>query len=73
MQDRLYKSVKLWSFYVDLEESIGTFDSAKSAYERMIDLRVITPKILLNYASFLEENKYFEDSFRAYEKVFHEF
>lgn len=29
VQERLHKSTKLWSFYVDLEESLGTLDSTK--------------------------------------------
>ncbi|KAF8969894.1 hypothetical protein BDZ97DRAFT_1902300 [Flammula alnicola] len=45
-QARLFKSLKLWSFYVDLEESI----------------------VIVNYAAFLEENDYFEDSFKVYER-----
>ena len=26
VQNRLYKSLKVWSMYADLEESLGTFD-----------------------------------------------
>ena len=26
VQNRLYKSLKLWSMYADLEESFGTFE-----------------------------------------------
>ena len=32
-------------------------------------LKVATPQIILNFASFLEENAYHEEAFRAYEKV----
>lgn len=65
---KLYRSTRLWSFYVDLEESLGTLETTKAAYNRMIDLKCITPQIILNYADLLEKNKYFEDSFRVYEK-----
>jgi pre-mRNA-splicing factor SYF1 len=34
----------------------------------MIDLKIATPQIILNYSKYLEENKYFELSFRALEK-----
>jgi len=34
----------------------------------MFELKVITPLLVLNYASFLEENKFFEEAFKAYEK-----
>eukprot|EP00192_Tetraselmis_astigmatica_P009541 CAMPEP_0117678744 /NCGR_PEP_ID=MMETSP0804-20121206/17458_1 /TAXON_ID=1074897 /ORGANISM="Tetraselmis astigmatica, Strain CCMP880" /LENGTH=902 /DNA_ID=CAMNT_0005488147 /DNA_START=252 /DNA_END=2960 /DNA_ORIENTATION=+ len=67
-QERLYRSTKLWTFYVDLEESLGTLESTKSCYDQIIDLRIATPQIILNYALFLQENKYWEDSFRVYEK-----
>lgn len=62
------KSSQIWGFYADLEESLGTFETTKLVYERMIDLHVITPQMVINYANFLEENKYFEESFKAFEK-----
>jgi pre-mRNA-splicing factor SYF1 len=65
---RVFKSVRLWSLYADLEESLGTFLTTKAVYEKIIDLRIATPQIILNYAQFLEEHNYFEESFRAYEK-----
>lgn len=68
VQARLHKSLKLWSMYADLEESFGTFQSCKSVYDRIIDLRICTPQIIINYGLFLEENNYFEEAFRAYEK-----
>lgn len=68
VQARLHKSLKLWSMYADLEESFGTFKSCKSVYDRIIDLRICTPQIIINYGMFLEEHNYFEEAFRAYEK-----
>jgi pre-mRNA-splicing factor SYF1 len=67
-QARVHKSSKLWSFYVDLEESCGTVDSAKKIYERIFELRIATPQIIVNYANFLEEAGYYEESFRIYER-----
>ena len=121
VQDRLYRSLKLWSFYVDLEErlvgagecgvglqrtannapcarparpplqacavhpsgaplplntlpltppppsslrSLGTLESTKAVYESILDLRIATPQIVLNYATFMTENKFFEEAFR---------
>lgn len=61
VQLQLHKSSKLWSLYVDLEESLGTLESTREAYERMLDLKIATPQIILNYAQLLEENSYFED------------
>jgi pre-mRNA-splicing factor SYF1 len=68
VQNRLYKSLKLWSMNADLEESFGTFESAKKCYDSIIDLRIATPQIIINYGLFLEENKYFEEAFKVYEK-----
>ncbi|EEB19718.1 XPA-binding protein, putative [Pediculus humanus corporis] len=68
VQSRLYKSLKTWSMYADLEESFGTFKTCKAVYDRIIDLRIATPQIIINYGSFLEEHNYFEEAFRAYEK-----
>jgi len=45
----LVNSVKAWSLYIDLLENLGTFDETKMAYERVIDLKIATPQIVLNY------------------------
>lgn len=68
-EDSLHFWLKLWNFYADLQESIGTFDQAKLVYDRMMDLKVATPQTVLNYCSFLERNYYFEESFRIYERA----
>lgn len=67
-QSRLFKSLKLWSFYVDLEESLGDVESTKRVYERMLELKIANAQIIINYAAFLEDNKYFEESFKVYER-----
>ena len=67
-QIRLFKSLKLWSFFVDLEESMGSVESTRAVYDRIIELKVATPQTIINYAAFLEENKYFEDAYRVYER-----
>ena len=68
VQARLHKSLRLWSMYADLEESFGSFDSARAVYEKIIELRIVTPQIIINYGLFLEEANYWEESFKAYEK-----
>ncbi|CAK9877717.1 unnamed protein product [Sphagnum jensenii] len=68
VQMRVHKSLKLWSFYVDLEESLGTLDDTRKVYERILDLKIATPQIILNYTALLEEHKYFEDAFKVYER-----
>ncbi|KAF8644139.1 hypothetical protein AX16_008666 [Volvariella volvacea WC 439] len=67
-QARLFKSLKLWSFYVDLEEAIGTVESTKAVYDKILELRIANAQIIINYAAFLEENHYFEESFKVYER-----
>lgn len=67
-QARLYKSLRLWSMYADLEESFGTFKTCRAVYDRIVELRICTPQIIINYGMFLEEHNYFEETFRAYEK-----
>uniref|UniRef100_A0A9I9CRJ1 Pre-mRNA-splicing factor SYF1 n=1 Tax=Cucumis melo TaxID=3656 RepID=A0A9I9CRJ1_CUCME len=68
VQMKVHKSLRLWTFYVDLEESLGTLESTRAVYERILDLRIATPQIIINYALLLEEHKYFEDAFKVYER-----
>ena len=67
-QQRVHKSWKLWSFYVDLVESVSSLEETKKVYERIFELRIATPQTVVNYASLLEEKKYFEESFKVYER-----
>ena len=67
-QQRVHKSWKLWSFYVDLVESVSTLEETRKAYDRIFELRIATPQTVVNYANLLEENKYFEESFKVYER-----
>ncbi|KAG8708140.1 pre-mRNA-splicing factor syf1 [Ceratobasidium sp. 395] len=68
VQARLFKSLKLWSCYVDLEEAIGTVETTKAVYDKMMELKIANAQVIVNYASFLEDNDYFEDSFKVYER-----
>jgi pre-mRNA-splicing factor SYF1 len=43
-------SLNLWELYLDLERNFGSFQTIRSAYKRMMEIRVITPFILINYA-----------------------
>ena len=67
-QQRVHKSWKLWSFYVDLVESVSSLDETKKVYERIFELRIATPQTVVNYANLLEENGYYEESFKIYER-----
>jgi pre-mRNA-splicing factor SYF1 len=67
-QQRLHKSWKLWSFYVDLVEAVSSLEETKRVYERIFELRIATPQTVVNYANLLEEHKYYEDCFKVYER-----
>lgn len=67
-QERLHKSIKVWLFYVDLVESVGELDEVRPLYDRIFELKIGTPLTVLNYANLLEENRYFEESFKVYER-----
>lgn len=73
VQRRLFKSLPLWSYFVDLEEQKGSFHSIRAIYESILMLKIATPQILINYALFLESNDKLEDSFKVYEKGIHLF
>lgn len=62
------KSPKVWALYLDLQESLGSTETTSAAYDRALQIKVATPLMVLNYASYLEERQYFEKAFRAYEK-----
>lgn len=67
-QQRLHKSWKVWSFYVDMVESVGTLNEVREVYDRIFELKIATPQTIVNYANLLEENAYFEESFKVYER-----
>lgn len=54
VQIKLHKSLRLWLLFVDLEESLGSLESTRVVYERILDLRIATPQIIINYAVLLE-------------------
>lgn len=67
-QQRLHKSWKVWSFYVDMVESVGTLAEVRAIYDRIFELKIATPQTVANYANLLEENGYFEESYKIYER-----
>eukprot|EP00977_Amphora_coffeiformis_P003661 scaffold710_cov171-Amphora_coffeaeformis.AAC.30 len=64
----LTKSLRLWDLLFDLEESLGTVQSTKDAYNRSLEIKAATVQHVLNFAEFLIENKYFEEAFSVYER-----
>ena len=66
---RLNRSVRLWNMYVDLEESVGTFESTCAAYDEMMRVKVATPQTVLNYTEYLQTHKHWEKSFQVFERA----
>lgn len=54
---------------MDLEESIGSVESTKAVYDKILELRIANAQLIVNYAAFLEESDYFEDSFKVGARV----
>nr|PVC50326.1 RNA-processing protein [Theileria orientalis] len=65
---RLHSSVKLWALSLDMEENFGTVQTCRVTFNKMVEYKVVTPQVALNFATYLEQNKYFEGSFNAFEK-----
>ena len=67
--DNLGKSLKLWNFLIDSEESRGVTSACESAYERLLQMRLAQPQHIINYAMFREEVLNDPDSaFKIYER-----
>jgi pre-mRNA-splicing factor SYF1 len=49
----LVYSNRLWSLLLDLELNFGNRDTVRDCYQKMIDLTVVTPYNLLNFAKYL--------------------
>ncbi|DAZ95273.1 TPA: hypothetical protein N0F65_007763 [Lagenidium giganteum] len=67
-KERVHKCVKLWTMRLDLEESLGDVESTRAAYDQTFELLITTPQMVVDYAAYLRENKFFEESFRVYER-----
>lgn len=65
----LTTSLNLWTLYIDMEMNLGSLETLKQAYRKTIDLKIVTPQLLLNYTDYLISNKYYEEAFRQYEKA----
>ena len=64
----LSRSMRLWNLLLDLEESLGTLQTTKDAYNRLLEMKAATPAHIINFTSYLTENKYFEECFTAFER-----
>jgi Tfp pilus assembly protein PilF len=53
------------SINIDVVRALRVLQSCKAVYDRIIDLRIATPQIVINYGMFLNENNYFEEAFKV--------
>ncbi|KAM3194036.1 hypothetical protein ACQJBY_070597 [Aegilops geniculata] len=65
---KLHRCLKLWLVYLDLMTTHGSLESTCAVYDKMHDLGVITPLLVLDHAALLEQHGRFEDAFRVYER-----
>lgn len=61
-------SLLLWNLLLDLEEALGTLATTKDAYNQTLQTKVATVAHVLQFAEFLLDNDYFEESFTVYER-----
>lgn len=69
MSLKLIYNTRIWCLYLDLEESLGSLESLKSAFTKAIDLKVVSIKMILNYCESLENKFMFEESYTIYEQA----
>ena len=72
VQQRIIKSIKLWNFYIDLLESfiesdnqLKEIEKVTNAYQHLIKLKIATPRIMINFAQFLESWNQYEQCFNV--------
>lgn len=69
MKHAVHRSLKLWNLFLDLELSFGSLASVRGAFDRSIDSGGATVAQVLALCERLRSEKYYEASYRAYEKA----
>uniref|UniRef100_A0A8C9GMN6 Pre-mRNA-splicing factor SYF1-like n=1 Tax=Piliocolobus tephrosceles TaxID=591936 RepID=A0A8C9GMN6_9PRIM len=70
----LLKSIKLVSLVLDMEMNYGTIETTINIFDLLYHSKSITVKMVLTLSNYLYEHKYFNESFKVYEKaisIFH--
>ncbi|ANQ10943.1 Uncharacterized protein PCOAH_00053110 [Plasmodium coatneyi] len=70
----LLNNVKLACLILDLEINYGTIETSINLFDMLYHKKIITVKMVLSFANYLYENKYFYECFKTYEKaisIFH--
>lgn len=74
VQQRVFKSPELWAFYIDLLKAMleepadkQILEKISGAYKDMMTLKIITVRLILEYASFCTETVSLESAYAVYE------
>ena len=55
--------------FLFISPSLLHSQTTKAVYNRIIDLKIATPQIVINFGSFLEEHHYFEEAFKVISSI----
>lgn len=64
-----WKSLRVWSFLADLEESIGSAEDVFDVHDKMLTLKIATVQTVCNGSRYLESKRLFEQSFRLLDRA----
>lgn len=80
IKTRLFKSAELWKFYIDLLKALLddanpelVWNKLQTAYQKMVDLEVITLGLVFDYAAFLKDRGSIDRSMALYEQSLKDF
>ncbi|KAA8499215.1 Pre-mRNA-splicing factor SYF1 [Porphyridium purpureum] len=66
---RYWRAPRLWNLRFDLEESLAdNVDACLAAYTEAVEKKVVNVDMVLRAGTFLQQNYFFEASFRLFEK-----
>jgi pre-mRNA-splicing factor SYF1 len=68
-KQNLVNNIRAWSLYIDLLQSCDELDDAGRAFDHVIERKIATPLMILNYASMLQQRNKFEESFKVFERA----
>jgi pre-mRNA-splicing factor SYF1 len=68
-RSKLHRSTRVWVQLLDLEEALSSLDDVRVAYESALELRVLTPQMVLNFTAYLREQRFFDESFSFFERA----
>ena len=68
-KQNLVNNIRSWSLYIDLLHSCDELDDAANAYDHVVERKIATPLMILNYASMLQQRNKFEESFKVFERA----